>query len=79
MARRPAGGSLAAALGAWVLDYTKVEAAPACRAVVSDDGTEIRLTLYSDAGAVASVVLDTARAVALAGRLIEAALSRLSS
>ena len=62
-----------------LLDNTKVDVAPACRAVVSDDGTEIRLTLYSDAGAVASVVLDTARAVALAGRLIEAALSRLSS
>jgi hypothetical protein len=62
-----------------VLDNTKVEAAPACRAEVSDDGSKIRLTLHSDADAVASVELDPTRVFALAGRLIDAALPRLSS
>jgi hypothetical protein len=47
--------------------------------VVSDDDTEIRLTLDSDAGAVASAEFDTGTPVALASRLIEAALPRLSS
>jgi hypothetical protein len=51
----------------------------AARAVVSDDGREIRLTLYAAPGAVAAIVLDPVRAVALAQRLIAAALTRLSS
>jgi hypothetical protein len=61
------------------LDSLPVEAEAAARAVVSDDGREIRLTLYTEAGAVAAVVLDPVRAVALAQRLIAAALPRLSS
>jgi hypothetical protein len=55
-----------------------VEAEPATRAVVSDDGREIRLTLYGEAGVPAvAVVLDPARAIALAGELITAARPRL--
>jgi hypothetical protein len=49
------------------------------RAVVNDDGRAIRLILYSGAGTVAPMVLDPLRAVALAQRLIEAALLRLSA
>jgi hypothetical protein len=47
------------------------------RAVVSDDGREIRLTVYSEAGCVAAVALDPVRAVGLAAKLIEAAVPRL--
>jgi hypothetical protein len=61
------------------LDGMPIAADVASRAVVSDDGREIRLTLYAEAGAVAAVVLDPVRAVALAQRLIAAALPRLSS
>jgi hypothetical protein len=60
------------------LDRMSDETTSAARSVVSDDGSTIRLTLYSEASAVASVALDPVRAVALAGRLIEAALPRLS-
>lgn len=53
---------------------------PASRAVVTDDGqTTIRMTLYAETGAVASVVLDAIRAVAGAGELLDAAVSRPSS
>jgi hypothetical protein len=55
-----------------------IEDEAAC-AVVSDDGREIRLTLYAKTGAVAATVLDPVRAVALAQRLIGAALPRLCS
>jgi hypothetical protein len=55
-----------------------IDVKPAARAVVSDDGREIHLTLYAEAGADAAVVLDPVRAVALASRLIAAALPRLS-
>jgi hypothetical protein len=61
------------------LDAMPIETKLPSRAVVSDDGREIRLTLYAEAGAVAAVVRDPVRAVALAGRLIAAALPRLSS
>jgi hypothetical protein len=45
--------------------------------VVSDDGRELRLTLYGEAGIPAvAVVLDPARAVALAGDLIASASRR---
>src|SRR5436190_741897 len=44
----------------------------ATRAVVSDDG-EIRMTLYRDDGQAMAVALAPARAIALAGELIEAA------
>jgi hypothetical protein len=47
------------------------------RARESRRGT-MRLTLYSEAGTVASVELAPTRVVALAGRLIDAALPRLS-
>jgi hypothetical protein len=50
---------------------------PAARAVVSDDGTEIRLTLYTNAHAAAAIDLDPVRAVRLAGKVIAAALPRL--
>jgi hypothetical protein len=55
------------------------EAEPAVRAAVSDDGTRIGLTLYSEAGAVAAVELDPIRAATLAGRLLLAALPRLKN
>jgi hypothetical protein len=45
--------------------------------VVSDDGREIRLTLYAQHGAVAEVTLDPCRAIAIAGKLIQAAGLRL--
>jgi hypothetical protein len=69
-------GQVGAALDA--LDRMPVEAEPAVQAVVSDDGTRIRLTLYSEAGAEAAVALTPIRAIALAGRLIAAASLRLS-
>jgi hypothetical protein len=62
-----------------VLDSMSDETTSVGRAVVSDDGSTIRLTLYSEAGAVAATVLDPIRAIALAQRLITAALPRLSS
>jgi hypothetical protein len=72
----PLIAGIAAALNA--LDTMPVEAAAAARAVVSDDSRKIRLTLYSEAGAVATVALDPVRATALAGRLIEAVLGRMT-
>ena len=59
------------------LDEITNDPQPASRGVVSDDGREIRLTLYAQEGAVASTALDPTRAVALAGELIAAALLRL--
>jgi hypothetical protein len=61
-----------------VLDEAPIEAKPASRAVVSDDGRETRLTLYAEEGAVASVVIDPIRGVTLAGELISAALPKLA-
>jgi hypothetical protein len=72
----PLIAGIAAALNA--LDTMPVEAAAAARAVVSADSREIRLTLYSEVGAVATVALDPVRATALAGRLIEAVLGRMT-
>jgi hypothetical protein len=63
--------------GRLVLDKTKAAAAPACRAVVSDDGIEIRLILHREDGKAASVGLSPA-AAAFASRLIEPALPRLN-
>jgi hypothetical protein len=54
------------------------EAELAGRVAVSDDGTTIRLTLYSERQAVAMVDIEPLHALALAGRLITAALARLS-
>jgi hypothetical protein len=61
------------------LDGVPIEAETAARAVVSDDGRAIRLTLYAEAAAVAAVALSPERAIALAGRLLDAAGLRLSS
>jgi hypothetical protein len=55
----PLIAGIAAALDA--LDRLPIEASPstgAARAVVGDDGRAIRLTLYAEAGVVASVALD---------------------
>ena len=60
------------------LDTMPGEGAAAARAAVSADSREIRLTLYSEAGAVATVALDPVRATALAGRLIGAVLGRMT-
>jgi hypothetical protein len=47
------------------------------RAVVSDDGSEIRVTLFAENGAAFAAPLAPGRTVALAGELIAAALLRL--
>jgi hypothetical protein len=47
------------------------------RAVVADDGHTIRLVIYRGEAIAAVVVLDPARAIGLAGRLIEAGHRRL--
>jgi hypothetical protein len=51
---------------------------PAARAVVSDDGSTIWLTAYTATGDAVPVVLMPARAVALAGELIAAAVPKLN-
>jgi hypothetical protein len=68
-------GSVGAALEA--LDRAPVEAEPADRAVVSDDGYRTVLMLYRENGAAAAVELDPEHAVDLAGRLLAAASARL--
>src|SRR5438477_11195608 len=50
---------------------------PAARAGGSDDGSTIWLTAYTEAGEAVPVALHPARAVALAGELIEAAVPKL--
>ena len=74
----PILAGIAAALGALddIAILTEMEAA---RAVVSDDGRVIRLTLYRDADALAAVELSPERAIALARRLLDAARLRLAS
>ena len=59
------------------LDEAPTKYQPASRAVVGDDGKTIRLTLYAETGAVALVELDPTHAIALAGKLIDAALPKL--
>jgi hypothetical protein len=83
LAREEIGGGFLAMLGQVgaaldALDRMPAEAEPAVRAAVSDDGTRIRLSLYSEAGAEAAVTLTPIRAIGLSHRLIEAPLSRLS-
>jgi hypothetical protein len=51
---------------------------PGARAVVSDDGLTISLTVYTAAGDAVPVALLPVRAVALAGELIEAAVPKLN-
>jgi hypothetical protein len=60
------------------LDSMPIEAHPAERAVVSDNGRAIRPTLYSKAGTIATVEFSPARSVVLAGRLLDAAGTKLS-
>jgi hypothetical protein len=50
----------------------------AARAVVSDDGSTISLTVYTEAGDAVPVALMPGRAVALAGELIQAAVPKLN-
>jgi hypothetical protein len=78
-----AGGTLAllAGVNAAIDAFEATAEAPADivgtgHAVLSDEGGEIRLTVYREAAAVAAV-LPPRRAVALAGELIAAALPRL--
>jgi hypothetical protein len=77
--RQPPGCFQVAAIDAALaaINEAPADAEPAARAVVSDDGKIIRLTLYADTGVVAAVDLDPLRAIALAGDLIEAARPRL--
>jgi hypothetical protein len=59
------------------LDAMPIETKRAGGAAASDDGHQIRLVLYDETGAVVAVVLDGWRAVRLAGRLLDAAGTRL--
>ena len=52
---------------------------PGARAVVSDDGSTIWLTAYTEAGDAVPVALLPVRAVALAGELIDAAVPKLGN
>jgi hypothetical protein len=52
---------------------------PAARAVVSNDGSTIWLTAYTEAADAVLVALHPVRAVALAGELIEAAVPKLGN
>jgi hypothetical protein len=52
---------------------------PVARAVVADDGREIRLTVYTEADTAAAVVLDPVRAIRIAGELIDAALPKVGA
>ena len=54
-------------------------AEPAARAVVSDDGSTIWLTVYSESGEAVPVALAPVRAVAIAGDLIRAAVPKLDT
>ncbi|HEV2336089.1 MAG TPA: hypothetical protein VGS13_11365, partial [Stellaceae bacterium] len=60
------------------LDAPEPEGAADVRAVLTDDGQSIRLTLYSKAERLAVAVLDPAAALALAGGLLDAAQRRLT-
>jgi hypothetical protein len=68
-------GSVGAALDA--LDRAPVDAEPAARAVVSEDGNRTVLMLYREDGAAAAVELDPEHAVELARRLLDASSARL--
>jgi hypothetical protein len=59
------------------LDAMPVDAEPADRAVLVDDGETIRLVSYTEARAVATVALSPRCAIGLAGELIAAAHRRL--
>jgi Holliday junction resolvase len=51
---------------------------PSPRAVLADDGETVRLVIFDNGSALAEALLDPARAVGLAGELIEAAHRRLA-
>jgi hypothetical protein len=73
-------GSVIAACDAVALevpDTRQSDAMPGGRAVLADDGSVIRLALYSEAGTVTAANLSPRRAVALAGELIAAAAGKL--
>src|ERR1700676_150788 len=74
LARCPVGPAYAHAREAQRMRMT---APAAARAIVSDDGCEIRWVVYREAKTVAVVVLDPLRAIAIAGELIAAASRRL--
>jgi hypothetical protein len=81
-ARKPLPTPLASLSPAGQNDPPRPEQAcrrPAARAVVADDGREIRLTVYTKAAAAAAVVLDPVRAIGIAGELIEAPLPKLGA
>jgi hypothetical protein len=59
------------------VDAVPEDVADAAPAVVADDGETIRLTFYSADGAACGIELVPAHAVALAGRLLDAASARL--
>jgi hypothetical protein len=63
--------------GLAAIDSSAPPAEPRGRAVVSDDGREIRLTVYTEAADGMAVVLTTAGAVHLAGQLLQAASPKL--
>jgi hypothetical protein len=60
------------------LDDVSVDAQPADRLIVADDGETIRLDTYRGAERPASVEVSPLHALALAGALIAAAVQRLS-
>jgi hypothetical protein len=59
------------------LDEPPADVEPAGRAMVSDDGQTIRMTLYAETGTIAAVNLDPIRAITLASKLIDVALAKL--
>jgi len=82
-ARRYRGGTLALLAGAAIEACDLAPEVPAIapragRAVIGDDGVEVRLTLFTQAGAVA-VTLDPVPAIGLTAKLMAAALPRLSA
>ena len=61
------------------IDAQPAEREPADRVALADDGTTLRLTSYTQSGAVATVVLDPRQAIAIAGKLLAASAPKLRS
>jgi hypothetical protein len=81
LVRKGVDGGMVALLGSGgaaleAIDRMPVDADPAARAVVSDDGVRTVLTLYREDGAAAAVELEPEHAVELARRLLEASSAR---
>jgi hypothetical protein len=70
-------GDANAALAA--IDARPPEGESADRVALADDGETLRLTSYTQSGAVATVVLDPRQAIAIAGKLLDAAGPKLRS